>query len=1171
MKDSIKKRKNKLLALCLSAMMISSVAAFASCTDSSSTDSSSSSSSSEAASEEKDTGLIKNAGFETFNTNNGLNAIGTSVTGWSPSVNSVSSGSARSSKAASGIVDLSEAAWKDLTTSSGKLASIANPTSDDGVKEVGKVWNELTTYDKLKYYEDWKTAHEDDDDASISKDLSFYESFNIDLDDIPTIERFATHHKEGEEGYGEDQKVLMIHNEYPDPDSTASSPIGTAQKYTSASTVTVKAGTSATFSVWVKTQDLQSSATDNSAQEAVGKGAYISVTHTVGGTTLDEYKVENINTESMDQNELSNGWKQYTFYLKGSSYTDTTFSLVLGLGQGGGTYYGEYVNGYAFFDDIKCETFLNEEFPDELPSVGFEAEGEEKIVDVSKAENADKDTFALDFYGDFTAVDIFSGFNWEATKSEAGSEGKVSSLKGDNAASWLNGGFDGTNDKKEVYDNAAAIEAAAASNEYLKIVYDNYFKGNDFASDKKTLMLLSTNGVAYTATTDYEFKFADYENPDDSTVSAEYIAVSFFVKTSDMNGTGVGAGVTLVDGENKTSFTAIDTSSISPVDIGEGENKKEDIYDGWQQYFFFVANESENDAASFKLSFNFGPTEITEDSVFHHGFAAFTNFQAYAMSKAEYESAKSGTYAKLVSVTGDKEEETTSTDGFDSTLGVPTNAIENGLANPQNYKGVYSDSQYITGKGDTTYNTNANAGLINKVYFTGEESYYTTADDAPAWMKGITANANGATTTTDIWNTVFGKDVVQPLFIWNETAGKAYGFIGASTSISADSYACVSLKVKVKGTANIYLVDTSGDKYDNSLSINRKLTYWYDDDGNIWDGDPQEKTSRMAFELQSNGLYKAKESWSGYKAEYKDKFFANLPAYGEDGDGNKIIATGGATHDYNDRWNNVGVTDVVFAKAADGKYYAYKGTSEEVLVNDLTSVTALVPRYTVTEKQDLSVTVEDTNGAWKTVTFYVHTGNLAKDYRLEVWSGDRNSESESVAAGDYVIVDKINPGTAEDNFSTLLEEYDEKVEEGENKFYSVFSYFDTANYRPYNAKLDENDYGNLYADSYTPSENEEGIAYLRYDDAEAKAITIFADYSYSEQAVTAATPEDDSSESLSSSETETDTNIWLLVSSLAIAFVLLLAIVSIIVRKIMKNVRKKRAAQASIKNNKKSK
>ena len=45
---------------------------------------------------------------------------------------------------------------------------------------------------------------------------------------------------------------------------------------------------------------------------------------------------------------------QYHFYLKGCSYASSTFTIVLGLGQGGGTDKLGYVDGYAFFDDVEC-------------------------------------------------------------------------------------------------------------------------------------------------------------------------------------------------------------------------------------------------------------------------------------------------------------------------------------------------------------------------------------------------------------------------------------------------------------------------------------------------------------------------------------------------------------------------------------------------------------------------------------------------------------------------------------------------------------------------------------------------------------------------------------------------------------------------------------------------
>ena len=918
MKDSIKNRKKKLLALCLSALMLSSVAALAACTDDATDSSSTPSSSSVSTSQEKDTGLIKNANFNFVDEKNVFN---TSVTGWTRSVNSTGTGSALSSKAASGILNLDADAWADLTGS-----YYANPDQVTTLTEeqAEAVWENLTTRDKLLYYKTWK-AKDENKSLTISKELEFYESFNITYEDIPQIERFNTHHTEEEikaieEETGkdfDDHKVLMIHNHY--PDTTSSNTYreqGTAQKYTSTSTVTVKAGSAAEFSIWVRTQDLRSSSTSGAGQDAVDKGAYISITHSVGGKSLDAYKVENINTETMDEGELSNGWKQYTFLLQGSSYTDTTFSIVLGLGQGGYSDRGEWVNGYAFFDDIECETISNATYSERVAELGidandirgFEHEGEEKIVNVANPENAGKDCFALDFYSDFSAASIFGNISPKATTSEVAGK-DVSSLAGSNPASWLNGGFDGTYDVNAVFANTAAIQAAASNNSYLSAVYANYFENDDFAKDKEMLLMLSANGAAYTVDSGYNFEFKNPVTGDE----VDYLAISFFVKTSDMHGY-TGAGVTLVDGTNKTSFGSLDTSDVEAVKIDDND----DVYEGWQQCFFFVENESEDPTTTFTLSFNFGPTSISESTAkdsYHPGFAAFTDFTVYAMTEDEYAAAKSGTYSKLVSVMGAKKTETKSSSGFDTTAGVPVDAIEDGLAHLQNYKGVYADSAYITGNGSTAYNTYANAGLISQEYFTAtEDSYFNDTDKA--WLTGIKALAPTAQSAQDVWNTVFGSDCIRPLLIWdNSNSDKAYGYFGKETTIAANSYTAVSVRVKVSAgaTANIYLIDTDQEKFDTNLSIGRNLIYWYDEDGNICTGDPAEKATQVAFKLQSNGLYKANKNWDGYKEEYADLWFANLDAYTKtDANGNKLVAEGGASHNYNDYWNNEGLDGIAY-------------------------------------------------------------------------------------------------------------------------------------------------------------------------------------------------------------------------------------------------------------------
>ncbi|MBO5412258.1 MAG: hypothetical protein J6A38_04195 [Clostridia bacterium] len=1179
MKNSSNNRKKHLLAFCLSVMMLSSTAAFASCSNSSTTDSSSSSSSSSSTTEAvNDTSLVKNGGFETFAKNDGLNAIGTSVSNWSRSVNTVASGSALTSKAASGIIDTATDEWKKLTgTSLTDAEDITVFTEEDAKAK----WDTLTTRDKLAYYDVWEKANPD---GKIKKDLSFYQAFNIDSGDIPTpsCDNPGTH-----DNSTENTKILMIHNEYPENTSTSTyQSMGTAQKYTASSSVVLKAGTSAEFSVWVKTSDLMSTSTDGTPQEAVKKGAYISITHSVGGRQLDSYEVKNINTETMDESALSNGWMKYSFYLKGSSYTETTFSIVLGLGQGGGTDRLEYVNGYAFFDDIQCNLITNDDFDDKMDELNlaeaykadFNSKKSQKTIDVSTPAHKASNAYAMNFFGEFRSSNVLKqGFAYKATSGKVGGV-DYTSMAGNSTAPWLGEGFDGTYDQQGVFqyvvnankaDYAKDLATEAQGNEYLNAVYEDYFKDNDFAKDKPVLLLLSADGVAYTAESKYQFEFKDTNgNP------VDYMAISFFVKTSDLNGL-TGAGIKIVDKNNETqSFESIDTTDITTVDVGESK----DIYNGWQQCFFFIENESEDPDAKFTLSFTFGPTSITKDttiSSFHPGFAAFTEFQTYAMTQKEFESAQSNTYALIASVKGDNVEEETGNAGFDTASSVAYTSIEEGITTLKNYKGVYSNSDYVAiGDGtNTKINQHKNAGLINKEHFLEYYDTLVAGADAPAWIKGLQSHATLTTNAESVWNEVIGDDVTQPLLIWNDGASnKAYGYIGTTTTIAANSYSAISTRVKVSAGAKayVYLMDMDDDMHQDKLSIGSTLIYWYDDDGNLCASDPQasgfNKRTDVAFKMQSNGLYLVNKNWKGASSERisQTAYYANLDAYTEtDDDGNKLVGKGGVAYAYTDAWNGEGQdgiafyydkeTDTYFADKA--KTIPVKNLTEITKISETDTVNPLPYRYLAQEKQELYFEIENTKGEWATVTFYVHTGSNAKNYRLEVWSGERNGAANPLDT--YVMFDTNNPGDAQNNFSGLIEEYKDKAET--TYFESVFSFYDTDKYLRYNADFDKanNQIGNDYEKSFFASEQTAGVAYLNYQKA-GSVYTAFADYSYSEQLVTPTASDDSTTEEDTTEEDSTGTNVWLLASSISIAAVLLLAIVSLIVKKVVAKIRKKR-------------
>lgn len=1171
MKKSYSKSKKNFLALLLSVLMVTScAAAFSSCSDDTNADDSSSSSAESTDTSVNDNGLIKNANFKTANTNDGLNPIVTSVTGWSRSVNSGASGnSASSSTAQSGIIDTSAEAWENLTR--------LEKNVEVSVEVAKANWDSFSVNEKLAYYEYWKEQNPDDKNNIKTKLSDFYQSFNIDQDDIPTVNP-GTHYAEDEDG---DDNVLMIHNQ-------ASKDIGTSQKFTSSSTVTVPAGAAAKFSVWVKTAELSAVDSDNEKQDVIGKGAYVRVTHSVGNTSLPAFEIKNINTEEVNPDGDNNGWVQYSFYLSSSSFSDTTFTIVLGLGQGTSSERLENVNGYAFFDDIQCELveLYDESQLDKFSdlTVGFETVADEKVVDAHI--DGEARNFALDFHGDFTASKIFDAFTSGDVSYTTGTYKKddtYTSAKGNKPLPTLkNGGFDTTNDVKGVYTLTELAELANG-NTYLSSVYENHLvskneKGAWLKNDQDILLLMSAQGVAYTADSTFEFDFYNEE----TNAYEDYMLISFFVKTSNLNG-HTGAGVSLNDGDAVTSFDSIDTSSIAAVEIGENEN----VYDGWQQVFFFVENGyAEGAESSFTLSFNYGLTDITDatDDSFYEGFAAFTGFETSYMTKEEYTAAATGTYAKKVTVSNVDEDETLSNAGFDSATYVPSDALKEGFANLKNYNGVYSDSYYVNQPDGeftsqdylehTKINQYATAGLLNKDYFIGtedDESYFNTNFALYEQMKAAT----GETTAEGVWNKMFGAGVSQPLLIWNDgMTDRSYGFIGSQKTISANDYATISVRVKASdATAYIYLVDMDDKTYSSTLSIGGNRAYWYDAEGNVLTNDPDE-TSEKALVLQSNGLYKVNSKWSAYKklsADAQNAYYANLSAYEKRGN-NLIVAEGGAAHAYTKADENGNV--IAFYGDGNGNYYA--DAAKKVKVIDFYTLTEtqtensnLKIRYDAAEERQLVAKVSDTHDKWVTVTFYIHTGELAKNYRLEVWSGARNASSVNTINGSYVIFDVNDPGDIESNFANLVEELED---DAEDTFETVFSYFDTDKFLRYDRDLDTDSVGNLYKDSYDATEQTEGVAYLKY--VENGSQTVLVDYSVTDKTVTAQDVSDDDVDDDTDDdddESDSETNLWMLFSSIAVAVALVFAIAAIIIRKAVEKYRKKHGVKVKAPKAKKEK
>ena len=1148
MAESFKNSKHKkLLALCLSLMMASSaIATLAACGSSSSSSSDSSDTETESTETvDKDPGVspILNASFQ-YNSKKATNLIITDTSGWSKTT------SGQTSKAKSGIIDVSDEKWNNLTKS-----KIDKDPAELTVAEAKANWSKMSAYDKLKFAE----AYEDETDEDFDE-LEFYDAdtdaFNISAVDIPLFSNLGynpgTPDQVGSENY--DPYVLMIHNQYTDNR-------GTAQKFTSSSTITLQPNTYAKLSVWVKTKDLETSAYGE-AQPAVDVGAYIGVNQTVGGKTLDQMQVKNINT---------NDWTQYTFWLEGSAFAESTFTLTLGLGQGTVTSdIFEHVNGYAFFDDVECEIFTNKT---QIPSIGadewtyFDDEAEDKLFDAKNGKKAfgvsvNSETANCWSEGAFHTAQLNIGVTEEDGYVAANPTGTQQPYRQEN--------FDTTNDIASSFSNFAAIKDAplkdGANKVYRDKVYANYFKDKTLFSDKPTILLMSADGATYTA------KMTGF-----TLGAGKKMAISFFVKTADMEGfTGAGAKLLDKDGETLAELTSIDTTTIAAVDIND-ENK--DIYDGWQECVFYIENKSD-DQKEFSLSLTFGLTTVkaTNKKDYHSGFAAFTNFRSISLTDGEYECASAGTYAKTVSFADDEEE--TSTDRFDESAYIPTNEIERNIANAKNYLGVVGNSGYVFKDGkDNTVNSNANAGLINKEYIKNyiEEAKADTSGDYWLNKTGLYDPAKSdEENATAIEEKLFGKTqglqiaATQPLYIYNEKANASYGFIGSQTqTLAANSPTAVSVRVRVSegAVATVYLVDMSESDDKSVMSIARRASFWYDDNGNVCEKDPKEnkKKSNIAFKLQSNGLYKVNAEWSGAQelitANGKDAYYANLSAYAkQDEEQNLLVEKGGVSYDYNAKWINDGNDGVAFYfNKADGAYYATSRLKKADKVNQLP---LSIARYQAESAKELKVEIKgDATSAsvWQTITFYVQTGENAKNYRLEVWSGNREGTA-TVAANSYVLFDSDNPGTFE-SFDDLIADREDSATELVKDGYS---FYDSPKFLRYDETQDDNGVGNSYKNYTTGAYNKEGVAYLSY--SKGGEHEVYVNYSLSETTIPTDTETDKEETPEEETTTATGANTFLLISSLAVAGVLVLAVVSLIVRKV---ILKKRGHTIRVKREKK--
>lgn len=1075
--------------------------------------------------------------------------------------------------------------------------------------------------------------------------------------------------------------ILMLHN-------YATEHNGIAQKYASVS-VDLPANTAAEISVWVKTQNLFFSQGKTVNQD---RGANITVTQTVGSTTLDPFTISCINTEKLLGGEKGeyDGWVQYSIFVNACDFASSTVSIELGLGES-----NYNVEGYAFFDDITVTKVKGLDIDEENLTVnGKDLKVGDKVAKCDLLSDASEKIFKADSYernGGEVKDDRFSkNFTYfvDLAATTEYKDVKFDSVKNLKTGLTVDADKFTSSDKMDIghllgFGSAETIgnaklpvdfTALATSSDLLayytagtKLNVGNGFEYNKLlndaletssaklpkinsATENNMLVMLSAYGAAYTTSFSLPVKNDTQQ------------IVSFWVKTSDMDG-GTAATIKITEAGNKdnTASITLDTTNKS-TDIGKNEDEK-DIFEGWVQCFFFVKNDvplqagesEENNTKFFNIEFSFGNTTIKDTKVnaYKPGWVALANMQVMEKIPDKiFGYTSTGDYAASLTLVEDSEKKTSV---FDEAYGSQSHDIENGIVNPSTYTGVNGGSSSVVNNGYVSVpfdeiNSNENAGLINKEYF---ENY---SENNLSWYTTLLESFEKSGLSPEAaWNEIFGTKSLQPMLIVNKnrpiyTEVKGvnednfkdylikdeegdykqpaefdkdetyytkkevtnYGFIGENKTVSADSYATISVKVKVsKGAvAYVYLVDTSSGK--KVLDFNTPgFTFWYDTDGNVLkaehnqDATIEEQRANVLYSLRDDGLYEDKDgklfaNTHNFIKTYTDQTASYFTEKGESITFDKLIS--GETY-YSDSAHTKIANH--FLTNTDGtKIFEYKDGNYYYIVEGKTQTSVVTPfdtqyaRYTAATESYVQVIDGNkvSNNEWQTVTFVIHAGSEAKNYRLELWSGERDKlTTEGNNDGGVVLFD-YSYSTITDN--TLMSEYETEIIKAyqrllidkelmtsfdssaeniayyeklvadfvkENKLsenevnaikayytahYYTFSLYDSENFLPFNKNVNENSSGY----DYNVDDQTESLAYLKITDG--NTCTVFADYSSINKSISLDTSTDDDDNDADEEETETDSSVWLLISSILLVFAMFFAMGAIFIKDLLKKRRR---------------
>lgn len=569
-------------------------------------------------------------------------------------------------------------------------------------------------------------------------------------------------------------KILMIHNK------TSEDGQGTARKFTSSS-FTLARNQFAKLSVWVKTVDLKSNVF------GATYGAYIAIENTISSTAAP-LVLKNIDTKG--------NWAKYTVYLSSSDFSTSAYRMVLGLGFGSAKVVSEYVEGYAFFDNAHMEIIDKTAYETAMGGVATE-----NNVNLNELDGVTYKTLAKKIVKDQKAQEYIANENKNYTEVKYALSHTRESLKD---YSDILTGATAEKNKSERAGDADNAGVVALKDAYSALSFDDKAKLPDADENQNAVFFnFNTSATGYSLTSKKVI----------TVPKKSYLKLSFWMKAEVKSALYSNALTVNVrdlgkTGANETGSNVVSTALVSNDSTKDYEN---DNYNGWKQYVLFVSNTVGEVDRDFELEFVFGTMDaIDKDEDIRKltkGYAIVTDLEGYELSADDYSIAdtSSYTYAKKVSLSADLPNGATEDDDENESFSFTYSESEkagmyaNGTAESVNgYQFVKAGSNAVGGENDNVYGYNSEevaGGIINSKYNAG--------------FKVI----------ADLLQT---DKTVQAMYLGAKADAVAYGFIGKSAILSANTTTYISVKVYATNgaIANFYLANPNALDRFNILSLN---------------------------------------------------------------------------------------------------------------------------------------------------------------------------------------------------------------------------------------------------------------------------------------------------------------------------------------------------------------